>query len=123
MPLEIKALSDLRGRYGSRYIVRILNWTMSERRMFHRCYMEYASFGDLNALKKKFLPKEGDGTYPPEPFLWHLFECLAEAAVLLEHGELTPNPTSDWKLIVHRDLKLSNVFLTDEDPHNYCLCK
>lgn len=117
MPLEVKSLSDLRGRHGSEYVIKILNWAMDEQRMFHRIYMESAPYSDLNALKTKFA--EASETFPPEPLIWHLFECLAKAALLLEQGELSPNPMSDWTLILHRDLKLSNVFLGLSDPKNY----
>lgn len=43
----------------------------------------------------------------PEPFLWFLLECLCIVGLLLERGEVIRNPMSDWKTIIHRDIKLS----------------
>lgn len=47
----------------------------------------------------------------PEEFLWYTFECLCIAGLVLERGEMEKNPMSQWTPIVHRDLKVSNVFL------------
>lgn len=50
------------------------------------------------------------GRRVPEEFLWYLFECLCIAGLILEHGE-SKSPVPNWTSIVHRDMKLSNVFL------------
>ncbi|EGP92644.1 uncharacterized protein MYCGRDRAFT_88859 [Zymoseptoria tritici IPO323] len=48
----------------------------------------------------------------PEPFLWSIFEDLVIAGLLLERGSLGPAaPAPGWDLIVHRDIKLGNIFL------------
>ncbi|KAI7284134.1 hypothetical protein KC345_g2454 [Hortaea werneckii] len=47
----------------------------------------------------------------PEPFIWACFESLAKAGLLMEQGSLDENPLTKWDLIVHFDLKPSNVFL------------
>jgi serine/threonine protein kinase len=48
----------------------------------------------------------------PEQFLWYVFECLCIAGLVLEHGEMERNPMGNWTSIAHRDMKLSNVFLS-----------
>lgn len=55
----------------------------------------------------------------PEQFLWYVFECLCIAGLLLEHGEMEKNPMGNWTPIVHRDMKLSNVFLSLPSDTNY----
>ncbi|GAB1741094.1 hypothetical protein NU219Hw_g6342t1 [Hortaea werneckii] len=47
----------------------------------------------------------------PEPFIWACFESLTKAGLLMEQGSLDENPLTKWDLIVHFDLKPSNVFL------------
>jgi serine/threonine protein kinase len=47
----------------------------------------------------------------PEQFLWYLFECLCITGLLLEHGNSENAPVANWTPIVHRDMKMSNVFL------------
>lgn len=49
-----------------------------------------------------------------------MLECMCIAGLLFERGELEQNPMSDWKPIVHRDLKLSNVFLGLPVEGNFC---
>lgn len=57
--------------------------------------------------------------YMPEQFIWYMFECLCIVGLLLERGEIDKNPMSDWIPIVHRDLKLSNVFLSLPNDKHY----
>jgi len=92
VPMEIKALSDIRGRHESEYVVKILNWTMSEDRLMFRYYMKYAPHGDLYSLKEAH---RSFRQYPPEPLLWHFSECLTKVGLLFERGELGHNPMSD----------------------------
>lgn len=49
----------------------------------YRVYMEYCSLGDLHCLYK--LHYVGPKFHVPEPYLWKLFEDLAQAAVALEN--------------------------------------
>ena len=56
----------------------------------------------------------------PEPFLWYVFDCLAAAAQVMQHGmEQPPKNAWDraivqaWQTVVHRDLKPTNVFLRE----------
>ncbi|KAI7026473.1 hypothetical protein KC355_g641 [Hortaea werneckii] len=55
----------------------------------------------------------------PEPFIWACFESLAKAGLLMEQGSLDENPLTRWDLIVHFDLKPSNVFLGVPSTKNF----
>lgn len=63
---------------------------------------------------------EEEGPSIPERFLWYTLECLCIAGLLFERGEMEQNPMSDWDSIVHRDLKLSNVFLGLPSEQSFC---
>lgn len=52
-----------------------------------------------------------------EPFLWHVFECLCTAGLLLDRGAAERNPM--WKTIVHRDLRPVNIFLASPDANRF----
>ena len=43
IPMEVATMFDLRGRIGSEYVVRILNWRMAEKRRLFRLYLEVSS--------------------------------------------------------------------------------
>jgi serine/threonine protein kinase len=55
----------------------------------------------------------------PEPFLWHVFECLSIAGLLLERGVVEGNPMRNWNTIVHRDLRPDNIFFGMPDPERF----
>jgi serine/threonine protein kinase len=57
--------------------------------------------------------------YIPEQFIWYIFECLCIVGLLLERGDVERNPMSDWIPIVHRDMKMCNVFLSYPDEKQY----
>lgn len=40
VPKEVKAIYDLRGKQGSEYVVRILNWRIAEKERFYRLHLE-----------------------------------------------------------------------------------
>jgi serine/threonine protein kinase len=118
--MEVKTMFDLRGREGSEYILKILNWRMSTKNRLLRIYTAFAPFG--NMLQIVWLYDEAEENIP-EPYLWHTFECSAIAGLVMERGdtdELERNPPSDWTPIVHRDLKLDNVFLAQPSETRYC---
>lgn len=60
-----------------------------------------------------------DVPHVPEPFLWHVFECLAIAGLLLERGVVDGNPMRNWETIVHRDLRPANIFFGKPDPQRF----
>jgi serine/threonine protein kinase len=115
--MEVKTMFDLRGRLGSEYILKILNWRMSTENKLLRIYTAFAPLGNLLQLVSWY--NAADESIP-EPYLWHTFECLAVAGLLMERGEMEHNLVSDWTEIVHRDLKLNNIFLDQLSETRYC---
>ena len=113
VPAEVQAMLNVRIKLGSEYIVKLLNWKMVEKMKMYRLYLELCPYGELFDIldHEKETPK-------PEPFLWHLFECLAIAGSLMSHGD--EDTIDDWKVIIHRDLKVENVFMSAADPERYC---
>lgn len=85
-----------------------------------RFYLELAPFGDLYNLLWKY---RFWNQYLPEPFLWHVFDSLAEAAVKLRHCDWAnmpslrnpPGPPHDSDQMVHFDIKPDNIFLSYPD--------
>lgn len=69
--------------------------------------------GDLFALLDQYFEVEDENgkrerRWLPEPFLWAVFHHLTVAGLLMEQGDLKPNPILHWATIVHRDLRASN---------------
>ncbi|GAB1738859.1 hypothetical protein NU219Hw_g3643t1 [Hortaea werneckii] len=96
--------------------------------------MEFCPYGDLGdlafspkyALARQRLNEPGRGNqdlpaWIPEPFIWSVFESLATAGLLMEKGELDAHPGEPhwWEEIIHRDFKLSNVFLGENLEARY----
>ena len=51
-------------------------------------------------------------TLIPEPALWSIFNDLVDACLLLQYGDVDGDePVEGWAPIVHRDIKLDNVWL------------
>lgn len=82
---------------------------------FMRYYLEYSPYGDLETLKQRY---KAFNKYLPELFLWHLFNSLAKAALVLEQDTLFWKPC----FVVHHDIKPSNILLgyeaTKSRDHN-----
>ncbi|KAI7156431.1 hypothetical protein KC349_g6347 [Hortaea werneckii] len=96
--------------------------------------MEFCPNGDLGdlalspnyALARQRLNEQGNGgqdlpPWIPEPFIWSVFESLATAGLLMEKGELEAHPGEPhwWEEIIHRDFKLSNIFLGENLEARY----
>jgi serine/threonine protein kinase len=59
----------------------------------------------------------------PESFVWQVFESLVSAVQYLHHGPAIPAP-GIWDPISHRDIILSNIFLTraaQTNPNDYAV--
>ena len=97
-----------------------------------RYYWEYAPCGDLHNLKNLY---RAWNTYFPERFLWHVLLGLARAQqTLVEEPSKSraqafesiyrwqKNPGLYNRFIVHFDLKLQNIFLSEQsqDAHGTC---
>lgn len=72
---------------------------------FMRYYLEYAPYGTLANLLARY---KASNRYLPELFLWHVFNSLAKALLVLEQG--TANRHVETSLI-HFDIKPENIFL------------
>ncbi|SMR43790.1 unnamed protein product [Zymoseptoria tritici ST99CH_3D1] len=135
IPIEIQAMKDLRNKTGSGSVVELRNWKLSRKNRSHRLYLEYCPHDDMfellnvrtyliDSMKRKQTP---DIVIPnaalyPEPFAWYTFWTLAIAGILMERGALTKDGPahSNWSTIVHRDIKLSNVFLGPASTTHFC---
>jgi serine/threonine protein kinase len=70
-------------------------------------------------MNRYYKHSEKGTVYIPEQFIWYIFECLCIVGLLLERGDVERNPMSDWIPIVHRDMKMCNVFLGYPDEKQY----
>lgn len=124
IPTEAKTMYDLRSRVGSNYIVRILNWRLMARLKTHRIYLEYCPYRDMYYLCEPvdgpYSGKDEKPKWIPEPFIWYLAEALATVGLLMLLGELDWNPVSSRTPMLHRDLKVENILLSDPQSSTYC---
>ncbi|KAK4541906.1 hypothetical protein LTR36_007270 [Oleoguttula mirabilis] len=126
LPVEVVAMYNLKGLVGSETVVKIRNYRMDSPKKMHRLYLEFCASGTLWDSISGYLERRnaddprnrGQPAWLPEAFLWHTFECLATAGLLMGNGGLEPR-ISAWDVIVHRDYKLANVFLGSSLPDRY----
>ncbi|KAI7654231.1 hypothetical protein KC318_g13721 [Hortaea werneckii] len=132
IPTEVAALYNLRSRKGSETIIEARGWrvfpTLLTIRFDNFPNDEDPIFDDLddeafNEVVRNFHRTRDEiaRDWLPEPFLWHVFESLVIAGLLMERGELDPGPISFWEQILHLDYKCSNVFL-DLPSHEHDDC-
>ena len=51
VPTEVLTMFDLRGKQGSEYIVKILNWRIASKRRLYRLYLEVSSSGEQATIQ------------------------------------------------------------------------
>ncbi|SMQ45199.1 unnamed protein product [Zymoseptoria tritici ST99CH_3D7] len=117
-PIEAIAMLLLKTKTGSERIVKLRNWRLGPTAPFGETivshawlYLEYCGHGDLFNYVVEQRKK-----YHPEAFLWSIFEDLVVAGLLFERGGLDSGAVAPgWALIVHRDIKMGNIFLGTSD--------
>lgn len=113
IPTEIKTMF---GRIGQEYNAKILSWRMSRQRRWHRIYMAFYPLRNLVSVVEQAIDANEE---IPEPFMWYCAEALATAGATMLQGDLEANAVSEWRPILHRDLKISNVLLDNPLLHPY----
>lgn len=99
-------MERLRGA-GSANVVKLIRGRLLAPDLVYRMYMEYCPYGDLGRI----LEHHRRINQPiPEPLIWHIFESLVNAGLLMEQGHIT-QAQNPWNQIFHRDFKPQNVFL------------
>ncbi|EME83453.1 uncharacterized protein MYCFIDRAFT_196727 [Pseudocercospora fijiensis CIRAD86] len=113
IPVEVQAMLNMKDKAGSDGVVQHLFHEVYRERMAYRVIMSYCGHGNLfestcHYADSKIKPKP----FPPEPFVWAVFDALADVCLLLEFGSTDEaKAVENWKQIVHRDFKTENVFL------------
>jgi serine/threonine protein kinase len=89
-------------------------------------FLEYCPHGDLADIQFYHADEnynaQNYNSYIPEPAIWHIFESLIKAGLVLQQGSTT-HPLPAWvgrgpaeQGIVHLDIKPANVFIGDYPP-------
>jgi serine/threonine protein kinase len=63
-----------------------------------------------------FRQNQNNASHIEEPALWHIFESLIKAGLVMEQGftdQPNPQTAQKWPQIVHLDIKPENVFIAD----------
>ncbi|KAF2770216.1 hypothetical protein EJ03DRAFT_76932 [Teratosphaeria nubilosa] len=116
IPREADVMGLLSGMKHSWPFVRLLAFSMYQKRARYRLYMPHYVHGDLYNLIRIHNMAAASPT-EPNPFisaraLWAIFESLAAAASVMAKGGLPGDQLPhDRKTIVHRDFKPGNIFL------------
>lgn len=92
-------------------------------------FLEYCPHGDLADIHQRHADEiynaENRDSHIPEPAIWHIFESLIKAGLVLQQGNTThPLPELVGRGIkeqgiVHLDIKPANVFIGDYPPHRF----
>lgn len=115
MPLEYYCQAVLQDRPETQYVVLALKCEVDLQKLLYRLYLPLCPYGNLHGLINRY--RDND-ILLPEPFLWRVFDVLAETGVIMEKGGFIDQP-DDWQEIVHRDLKPTNIFLDTHYEQSY----
>lgn len=100
VPMEVKTMENLKGRRGGDKVVQALAWKVNDDRRLTHIIMNYCGVGDLEETLNRYVVKK---LLIPEPFLWHVFDCLADACLLMKYGSTNREEKNDqWEQIVHK---------------------
>ena len=127
MPIEVTMMKKME-ETDCPSVVKYIDYRRFLHDQVHRIYMEYCPYGDLRRLYKRYrkfrfvcpcIAVEVEvltmsRLYMPEPFLWHVFHHLAEAAAAMRYGA----SEGGWSghEIVHRDIKPGNSLTPEASP-------
>ncbi|KAH7068372.1 hypothetical protein BKA63DRAFT_607075 [Paraphoma chrysanthemicola] len=75
-----------------------------------RTHADFDDVPDIDKWNGKPLP-EGFPEVIDEAFIWHVFDSLANALLVLKNGSGVDIDGKEWKEIIHRDLYTSNIFV------------